>query len=46
MAVLVAIRESQWAAFCFVLELLLALEGLDEGFLGEVLGIGHVPTIR
>jgi hypothetical protein len=26
-----------------VLELFLVLQGLDEGFLGEILGIRHIP---
>ena len=39
---LVAIRESQCAAFCFVLELFLPLQCFDEGFLGEILGIGDI----
>ena len=29
-----------------ILELILPLERLDESFLGQILGVGHVPTIR
>ena len=42
MAVLLAIRDSQWAALSSLLELILALERLDEGLLGQILGVGDV----
>ena len=43
MAVLLAMRESQCAALSEFLELILPLQRLDEGLLGEILGVVHVP---